>query len=115
MSKLSNLPETVDICIKQGLTFSFAARFDSVDLSGQTVRLRIADEYGGTLLLELATGGSGIVISTDVNPNDTATVTLTEAQSESLDVGQHVYDFERVEGSTPIPICSGSFEVVGQA
>ena len=118
MASLSNIPQDVPISVKAGATFSFPAVF-SISLTGQTVRLRVASQYGSDLLLQLDNGASGgIVLSTTTLANDTATVTFTDEQlgveEAGIPVGEHVYDFEREAGGIVFPIMSGKFTVEGQ-
>jgi len=107
---ISNIPERVDLRIKQGSSFSFETLF-TFSLTGMTLRLRAKKKVTSNVeLIELLTG-SGITLSqTGPNVDDTATVLFSAVQTAALPCGCWVYDFERDD----TPIFSGSFEIVGE-
>ena len=107
---LSNVPQRVDLRIKQGSAFSFTAVFPFA-LTGMTLRLRAKKTHASNDdLIELTSPASGITISTTTIADDTATVQFSEAQTAALPCGCWVYDFER-DGT---PIMSGGFEIVAE-
>jgi len=106
---ISNIPERVDLRIKQGSSFTFTVKFP-FSLTGMAVRLRAKKKVTSNADLIELTVGSGITLSTDVLADDTATMLFSGAQTAALPCGCWVYDFERDE----TPIFSGEFEIVGE-
>lgn len=108
---ISNIPERVDLRIKQGSSFTFTAKFP-FSLTGQEVRLRAKKRVtSNTPLIVLDNAGNGgVSLSTTDVADDTVTVLLSGAQSAAIECGCWVYDFERAE----TPIFSGAFEIVGE-
>lgn len=106
---LSNIPERVDLRIKQGSAFSFVSKFE-FSLTGAVLRLRAKKTLASNDdLIELLIG-SGITLSTQDLADDTATVQFSEAETAALPCGCWVYDYER----NGTPIMSGGFEIVGE-
>lgn len=107
MSELSNIPQRVDLKIKQGSSFSFTAVFP---FTVTALRLRAKKTVKSNDDLIELTVGSGITLSTTTITNDTATVLFSESQTAALDAGCWVYDFER----NGTPVMSGGFEIVDE-
>ncbi len=107
--QISNIPERVDLRIKQGSSFTFTTKFP-FSLTGMVLRLRSKKKVtSNTDLIELLIG-SGITLSTQDLADDTATVLFSAVQTAALPCGCWVYDFERDD----TPIFSGEFEIVGE-
>lgn len=106
---ISNIPERIDLRIKQGSSFTFTTKFPFA-LTGMAVRLRAKKKVTSNADLIELTVGSGITLSTQDITDDTATVLFSAAQTALIPCGSWVYDFERDD----TPIFSGSFEIVGE-
>ena len=108
--ELSNIPQSVPMRIKQGSAYSFTAKFP-FSLTGMVLRLRAKKSVTSTdLLFELSTDTGEIILSTQTQTDDTATVSFAESLTAALPCGCWVFDFER----DAHPVFSGPFEIVGE-
>ena len=74
--------------------------YTPIDLTGYTARMKIKDRVGGTVLISLATGGSGIVVD---NSAKTITITIAASVTELATWTEGVYDLEMVS-SDVVPV-----------
>jgi hypothetical protein len=82
-----------------------------IDITGYTIEMHVRKgEEDEDTLLELATGGSGIVLTTPAS--GIFTVTITATQTAALPAGAWVYDLEMDDGSgVKTRLIEGTFTV----
>jgi hypothetical protein len=112
---ISNVPERLDIRVKQGSTFSFQMEFYLADgetprvLTGQAVQLRARKKRTSTNLLLTADATIGTNVGVD---DHVATFVLPAADTADIPCGCWVHDIDRDDGGTIHPVTLGAFEVV---
>lgn len=106
---ISNLPNSTTIVVLRATTLTFSLTLTDDDgspisLVGNTITLEVFRPPG--LLVLTVQSPSGIVISTN-----TATVTITAAQSQTLAPGDYTYRVLRDASGVVTPILTGDFRV----
>lgn len=100
-----------DITIEQGATFPFVVAVQDENgaprpLTGYTAKMQVRPTVdSSTKILDLSTGGSGIVID---EPNGTITITVTATATALLNFTTAVYDLEITSGATVERILEGN-------
>jgi hypothetical protein len=92
-------------------TFTYSVGGTAVNLSGYTAAMQVREAYdGGTALISLSTGGSGIVLGGTAG---TIAVTIDATTTGSVPAGSYAYDLELYSGSTVTRLLQGGFTVTG--
>jgi|688.fasta_scaffold786987_2 hypothetical protein len=85
---------------------------DPINLTGFTARMQLRKDYNNaTADLTLTTGGGGIVIT---GATGTIDISVTAAQTETLDPAFYVYDLELISGSNISRLIQGQITVAEQ-
>ena len=93
---------TYDMRVHQGETWACTLSIkddndNPVDLTDYTAKMQVRDKAGGTLLKELATGGSGITIT---GASGEIALALTAAETAVLAFREGVYDIYILSSSS---------------
>lgn len=109
----------LNITIDQGSTWVKKLSWQDADgvaynLTSYTARMQIRKNYAdidkASPLLSL-TNGSGITLAAS---GDNVTITITDAQTQAIPHGTHVYDLELVNGSVVTKLLRGKAFVLGE-
>jgi hypothetical protein len=108
-------PGLYDITCPQGAsfdqTFTYKVGGTAVNLTGYTAALQVREAYdGGTALISLSTGGSGITLGGTAG---TILAEITATVTASVAAGSYAYDLELYQGSTVTRLLQGGFTVTG--
>lgn len=101
-----------DITIDQGATFTIGVQVNGINLTGYTARMKGRPSHpSSTVIFDLATGGTGIVISYS-SPDSLITITMTATQTAAMTApAVGVYDLEYVTGSVVTRIIEGAYKI----
>lgn len=105
---------TYNIKVHQGETWSMTATIKddndtAVDLTDYTAKMQIRNKPGGTLLKELATGGSGITINASTGE---VALAMTATETAALAFREGVYDlYIESSSNTRTYLIKGRFTV----
>lgn len=109
-------PGTHNVVCYQGATFdlNFTVKLagTAIDLTGYTARMQVRETAdASTVLLSLATGGSGITLGGTAGSIAT---TAAASVTAGIEAGAYVYDMELVSGSVVTRILQGGFKVLAE-
>ncbi|KKN51475.1 hypothetical protein LCGC14_0622160 [marine sediment metagenome] len=104
-----------DAAIEQGATFSKVVTYrdsagDLVDLTSYTLRMTIRNKVGGTVIAT-STGGTPTITLTNGGVAGTITITITGANTTTLNFVRAVYDLEIVLGAVITRLMRGIVEL----
>lgn len=104
-----SLPAKYDITHWQGDTYSVVLTLTG-DYTAHTHKFEIKSILSGTPILELTTGGSGIVLGAYANGVTPVTITITATQSAAIvDTTIYNYDYQVQTGVVVTTLLTGTF------